>query len=244
MHQNEELLVKLLGDLAAKYKTELVLKGGMLLRLLNSSRSTQDLDYFWIRSKKRTVFAEDLKIFLETLEGIAVSDVQINSRGIFLEILHRPTGQKAKIEVSVETSPPSKKPKPLSTVLLAKLYSLPPQIVSTMDLSEAFAHKIAAALERNLARDLYDISQLELLTSFDEGTLRKRLDHLAVARAKPRRVEINEAMEMLTNKMATMTEKRMREELAATIPENHLPGLDFIIRAAVSRLIQKMAVLR
>lgn len=239
MKQNEELLVRLLGELAVQFKNELILKGGMLLRLLNSPRSTQDLDYIWIRTKKRTLFAEDLKIFLESLGDIKVPDVKANSRGIFIEVLHPSSGLKAKIEISVEKST-GKNPKPLSTALLARLYSLQPHIITTMDLSEAFAHKIAASLERNLVRDLFDLSQLEPLTSFDQKILQERLSHLAIARAKPRKVDMPEAVEMLKNKMESLTEKRMRDELSATLPEDQLAGLELVIRAAISRLIQKM----
>ena len=91
MKTPEELLARLMNTLAQTFKNELILKGGMLLRLLNSPRGTQDLDYVWIRTKKRTLFADEIKKTLEQMEGIQVTNVHANSRGIFIRVFDQPS---------------------------------------------------------------------------------------------------------------------------------------------------------
>jgi len=238
----EELIARLLNYLAEKYKNQLILKGGILLRLLNSPRSTQDLDYSWIRTKKRDVFAKELKTSLEMLEGIQVTDIRANSRGVFLDIRDSTSGNQATIEISVEKSL-NRPPQSLTSAVLSNLYSLKPQIIATMDLSEALSNKIAAALERDLARDFYDLMQLEPMTAFDEATLRDRLSRLEIGRSKARKIRPSDASKMLRTKLDALNEENLREELSAFLPKEQLVGLFQIIRASVGRLIQRMEVL-
>jgi len=238
----EEFIAKILNFLAEKYKSQLILKGGMLLRLLKSPRETQDIDYCWIRTKKRNLFAQELKKNLEQLEGIRVTDMTANSRGVFLDVVDESSGDQIKIEINVETST-HLPPKPMTTAQISTLYSLKPQIVTTMDLSEAFSNKIAAALERDLARDLYDLMQLEAMTPFDEATLKDRLSRLEIGRAKPRSVSRKEAVKLLKARLDALTEKKIKEELGATLSPEYLVGLFPVIRASVGRLIQRMEAL-
>ena len=239
MNAPEELMIRLMNELADKFKDQLILKGGILLRLLNSPRQTQDLDYCWIRTKKRNLFADDLTKTLERLNGIQVVEVTANSRGVFLDIVDRNSGEKTEIEISVEKST-HLPPKPLSNALLANLYSLKPHLITTMDLSEAFSHKIAAALERDLVRDLYDLMQMEPLSHFDEATLKDRLSRLEVQRSKAKKVSMKEGSELLKKRLDSLTEKRLKEELSASLPQEQWVGLLPVIRATVSRIIRRM----
>ncbi len=239
MKPTEELLARILNHLAEKFKNQLILKGGILLRLLNSPRSTQDIDYSWVRTKKRTLFANDIKEGLESMEGILVSDVRCNSRGIFMQLIDQNSKQMAKVEIGVVTSlhlPPT----PLSTAPLANIYSLKNCIVSTMNLAEAFSHKLAASLERNLMRDLYDLTQMEPLSDFDLDVFRERLKHLEIRRDKPRAVSIEEAILLLKKKANGVTQKDIEDELSAVIPKDRLIGSDLMIRASLSRIISKL----
>lgn len=239
MKSPEELMTRLMNHLAAKYKNRLILKGGMLLRLLKAPRATQDLDYSWIRTKKRGLFAKELQGAVEELEGVRVTAIQANSRGVFLDVQDEVTGQRTKIEINVATAT-HLPPQPLTTAALSDLYSLKPQIVTSMHLAEAFSHKIATALERDLARDLYDLSQFEPLTRFDEATLRDRLARLEIRRAKARKLTPQEAADLLKKKIAAMNEEKLQGELSALLPPEYLPGLTNIIRASVARLIQHL----
>ena len=240
---SEELLARVLTQLAEKFKNQLILKGGMLLRLMNSPRSTQDLDYAWVRTKKRNLFGDDIKKALQEMDGVEVVDVKTNSRGIFLEVREKASGQTAKVEVNI-VSAMHLPPKPISTALLARPYSLKTQIIAAMDPAEALSHKLAATLERNLVRDLYDLGQMEPLTSFDPATFEDRLSGLEIGRAKPRRVSVKEAIDLLKDKLERLTPKRIEDELTGAIPDDQLPGLEFVIRASVSRIIQRLETIR
>lgn len=242
MNPTEELMARLLNHLAEKFKNQLILKGGMLLRLQGSPRQTQDLDFVWIRTKKRNIFAQEIKGALETLEGIEVKDLQTNSRGIFLQVFDRSKEVIAKIEISV-ISATSLPPKSSTTSRLSGPYALKTQVVSVMDLSEAFSHKIAASLERDLVRDLYDLMQMESLVAFDEATLRERLTKLEISRAKARQVSLQEAIGLLRERIDSLSKKKIEGELFGTLPQEEIVGLDSIIRAAVSRVIQRLEVL-
>lgn len=242
MKNLEPFLVRLMNFLAEKYKNQLVLKGGILLRLLDSPRDTQDLDYVWIRTKKRNLFAQELKAFLEGLDGVKVVDVAVNSRGIFIEVMEEASNLRAKLEISVVDSL-HRPPKSMTTAVLAHSHSLKPQVVATMDLAEFFSTKIAAALERDLIRDLYDLMILGRLTSFDEATLRERLARLEIRRAKPRSVCPKEAAAMLRARIDALTEDRIKAELASYFDREPLEGMETILKASLSNLIRKIEVL-
>lgn len=239
-NSTEEFLARILCLLAKYFHNQLILKGGMLLRLLDSPRKTQDLDYCWIRTKKRTLFGEEIKNALEKIEGLKVMNIHANSRGVFITAQETPSHALAKIEISV-VSATHKSPKPMSTAPLTNRYDLGAHIISTMDLSEALSHKIAASLERRLIRDLYDISQLEPLANFDLETLKDRLGRLEIRRAKPRKVNLGEAAELLRKRLDDLTQEAIRNELQGQLPEDYLPGLEHVVRSSVLRTIQKIS---
>lgn len=243
MDKTEELLARIIGQLADTFKNKLILKGGMLLRLLNSPRGTQDIDYCWIRTKKRGLFAQEIQSTLEKMEGIQMIDTQANSRGIFLTLRDEPSKTIAKIEVTVIAAL-HRPPQTMSTAPITNRYALKTQIISVMDLSEAFSHKIAAALERDLIRDLYDLVQLEPLTSFDTPTLLDRFQQLEIGRAKPQKINPAKAAELLQERLNEITEKKIVQELSGTVPENQFPGLDLVIRSCVARIIRQVRNLK
>lgn len=240
MNNSEELLARLMNFLTEKFKNRLVLKGGMLLRILDSPRQTQDLDYVWIREKKRNLFAKDIEEALLGFQGVSVKKVAVNSRGIFFSIIDNQTNTLVKIEISVVKH--LKEPQTLTNAKFVKPFSLPGVIITAMASSEALSHKIAASLERDLMRDLYDLSILEPITFFDVEVLKERLSKLEINRSKPKKVNFQEAAEMLRKRLANMNQKRIEEELGASLPKEYLPGLDLIIRASVTRLIQRLEI--
>ncbi len=238
MKTPEELLTKVMNLLGEKYKEILILKGGMLLALYQSPRSTRDVDFVLLSKKSRKIWRD---LFSQTLEseGIKVKKINLNSRGIFLDIEDEAKTQQAQIEVNIKTST-HLPPEPISTAPLAKKYSLSGRIISSMAIPEAFSHKIAATLERDVMRDLYDLSQLEALGSFDVETLKQRLSELAINRARPKSVSMKEAAQLLKEKLAVVEQKKIETELYPLLPLEFRPGVLGIIRATVSRIIQKM----
>jgi hypothetical protein len=101
-------------------------------------------------------------------------------------------------------------------------------------------YNVATALERNLARDLYDLTQFEPLTVLDKGTLVERLAHLEIGRAKGRKVKFEEAAKILQDKLKMLTQKNIAQELGGSLLEEVLPGLELLIRATVTRIAEQI----
>lgn len=241
MKNREEMLLRIMHALAEKFRAHLVLKGGMLLRLLNCPRSTQDIDYTWLSTESKKILVKELEKVLESLGNVQITAANLNSRGIFVDVTDRDNPKlRGKIEIDVKPSLnlPSEG---LSTVALADQYAMTGQIISTIALPEAFAHKIAATIERDVARDLYDLSQFEPLCAYDIGTLQKRLAKIEIRRAKPRAISFPGASEMLSQRLETLTEAMVAQELYPLLPPNQRQGLIPIIRAAVSRIAARLA---
>lgn len=242
MKNREEMLLRIMHVLGEKFRAHLVLKGGMLLRLLNCPRSTQDIDYTWLSTESKKILVKELEKALESLGDIQITAANLNSRGIFVDVadLNNPD-LRGKIEIDVKPSLnlPSEG---LSTIAIANQYAMVGRIISTIALPEAFSHKIAATIERDVARDLYDLSQFEPLCAYDVGTLQKRLSRIEIRRAKPKAISFQEASAMLSQRLETLTEKLVAQELYPLLPPNQRQGLIPIIRATVSRVASRLAI--
>lgn len=240
MNDMERIYLEIIHLLAKKFKGHLVLKGGMLLRLLNSARFTRDIDYVFITKVSRKVIMKEIEELISKSEVAEIISYQLNSRGIFIQLCEKGKKEnKFKLEISMASSLhlPSE---PFSTLPLAQQFSIPPCIIRVMALAESFSNKIAASLERNVVRDLYDISLYEPLTHFDESTLRDRLNQLVIRRAKPIKISFQEASHMLEEKKEGLNEEKLEQELFPLIPEHQQKGLLLIIRSSVSRVIQRL----
>ncbi|MBL7684603.1 MAG: nucleotidyl transferase AbiEii/AbiGii toxin family protein [Deltaproteobacteria bacterium] len=210
----------------------------MLLRLYQSPRSTQDVDFVLVTNESRKIWKEKITEDLER-EGILVEHVEMNSRGIFFDIQDESKTQKAQIEISIKSST-DLKPEAISTAMLSSKYHLSGRIISSMAISEAFSHKIAASLERDATRDFFDLSQFEDLGTFDVSTLRNRLSKLVIGKAKPRSVSFQEAAEMLRKKLEVLDQKKIEKDLYPLLPIEYRAGILGTIRASVSRTIRKI----
>ena len=239
MQSPEELLTRVLNYLSEKFKNKLILKGGILLRLYNSPRATQDIDFVLLskesKKKLKTLLIEALK----EMEEIKIEKIELNSRGIFIDVTNPEGEQRCLIEINVLAST-HLPPEPISTAPLAQKYSLSARVVSAMSFAEAFSHKIAAGLERNALRDLYDLSQMEAMGIFDTPTLMERLSSLSIGRTKPKSVPIKQAAQILRERLERLTQKRIEEELYPLLPVEYHAGVLRIIQASVGRLIQQL----
>ncbi|PIR17097.1 MAG: hypothetical protein COV46_05570 [Deltaproteobacteria bacterium CG11_big_fil_rev_8_21_14_0_20_49_13] len=240
MNDREELLLKVIHLMSEHFKDRIVLEGGMLLRLLNSPRTTQDVDYLLVSESSKKELSGEIKSVLLKLKDVTVKDVKLNSRGIFigLEGKNQPD-IKAFLEINVVTDL-LKPPSSMSTVTLAGRYSMTGRVITSMDLSEAFSHKIAAALQRDSIRDLYDMTIFEPLCDIDMDVLCKRLESLSIKRQKEKKVSLAEAAEMLRKRADNVTPKKVEKELGAWLPLSSLRGMDMVIRTAVLRVVQKI----
>ena len=242
MPTREEFLVRVMHHLGTRLKEHLVLKGGMLLRLYNSPRSTQDIDYILLSEESKKILVGQIREALKEIPYLVIRKEELNSRGIWIDVEESSSKTRALIEVSVQPST-ELPPEPLSTASLSTQYSIPAVIISTMALPEAFSHKIAACVEREATRDLYDMSLLEPQTHFDKNTLIKRFSSLAIKKSKPRKIDFQEAAGILRQRLTDLTEERLRQDVYPLIPKTHREGLFKIIQASVLRVIQKIETL-
>ncbi|MCE9623853.1 MAG: nucleotidyl transferase AbiEii/AbiGii toxin family protein, partial [Deltaproteobacteria bacterium] len=238
MKSPEELLTRAMNALAEKLKGKLVLKGGMLLRRYQSPRSTQDVDFVLLTKESKKKWGSPI---VKTLEGsgIKVSKIELNSRGIFIDIEDETGDQKAQVEVDVRIST-HLRPEPMTTATLSKKYKMGGRVISAMAVPEAFSNKIAAALERRAVRDLYDLSQLETMGAFDVKTLEERFSRLTVERGKPRKVSVKEGARMLRERLEDLDQKKIEQDLHPLLPIEFRPGVLGVIWASVSRIAQRM----
>lgn len=212
----------------------------MLLRLLNSPRSTQDVDYFLLSEKSKKLLVKDIEKALGQFEGATISKVTVNSRGIFVDMKGVEEGVgTVMVEINVVSSlfMPSDH---VSTVALSHQYSLTGRIVATIALPEAFAHKISACIERRSMRDLYDISIFDVLCDFDRNTLQKRFQSLSINRKKPQTITFGMAADWLEKRAKALNADLLRDELYPLIPLEQHAGLEYVIKAAVMRVVQKL----
>lgn len=240
MNKKEELLIKIIHFLSEKFKERIVLEGGMLLRLFNSPRSTQDVDYYLLSDKSKKLLVKDIEKVLSQFAEATISKVTVNSRGIVVDMdgVEEGVGT-VMIEINVVSSlhMPSDH---VSTVALSNQYSLSGRIVTTIALPEAFAHKISACIERRSMRDLYDISIFDVLCDFDRNTLNNRFQSLSINRKKPQVITFEMAADWLEKRANGLSEESLRDELYPLIPSEQQAGLAYVIKAAVMRVVQKL----
>lgn len=241
MSTRDELLVRILHRLSDKFKERLVLKGGVLLQIMNSSRATRDVDYALVSKESRKILSKMIEEALLTLEDVRVNETKLNSRGIFMEVARKSDPrQEILLEISVVPSL-NLPPETLSTATLAKSVSLTARAISGMAFPEAYAHKIAASLERNVARDLYDLTVFEPVCDFDRKTLAERLSKLSIERAKPMPISFQEAAHRLKQRIQNLSENDLERDLYPLLPPDQRFGLSMMIKVSLGRLTQKMA---
>lgn len=238
--EKEKLLIKIIHFLAEKFKEKIVLEGGMLLRMFNSPRSTQDVDYYLISTKSKKLLADEIKQIFKQFGDAKITAVNLNSRGIFLDMegVDENSGR-VMVEINVASSL-NLPVESVSTAALSNQYMLTGRVVAVIALPEAFSHKIAACIERKNMRDLYDLSIFDVLCAFDQNTLLNRLKNISIGRQKPRKVSLGEAAEILENRAEEINEDSLRSELYPIMPVEQRVGLDKIMTASVMRVVQKL----
>lgn len=240
MNKKEKILIKIIHLLSEKFKERIVLEGGMLLRLFNSPRSTQDIDYYFLSDKSKKLLVKDIEKVLSQFNEATILKVTVNSRGIFVDMEGVEEGV-GTVMVEINVVPSLHMPSDhVSTVALSNQYSLTGRIVATIALPEAFAHKIAACIERRSMRDLYDISIFDVLCDFDRDTLHGRFQGLSIKRKKPQAITFEMAADWLEKRVNYLSEELLRDELYPLIPSEQQAGLAYVIKAAVMRVVQKL----
>ncbi len=232
----ESLLVRLLHHLGERLPARSVVKGGLVLRLLDCPRRTNDLDIVLLPFASKREAAPMLR---EALETFPCDSLEISTHSTAIRARIRSNGVVAQVEASVAETCPST---PMSTSSLASAHHELPRIVQVMRFDVALAHKLGAWMERDLLRDLYDIFYWHGVQKVmpDSDTLRYRLEHLRPRKGFPRIRTVEQLAERLDERVSSLTDDALRAELGPVLPEHEIVGLAARIRGVVRSLAMRL----
>jgi len=237
----DALMVWVMNKLAERFGPKAILKGGMLLKLLDCPRYTNDLDYIFssYRSKKDIVAA-----ILEALSELEGAKVHHSLHSTSLRIILEYNDLKVQIEANVSETCASQE---MSTASLAHSVNQLPRIIRVMKLEEALAHKMAAWNERGLMRDLYDIyyfyTRLKIKPDLD--VLKKRLSKIndrqkSTHQSKVKSMTMNDFLAKLQKTAELIDDQSLKAELQGTLSVEELVGLNLKIRRSLLELIENI----
>jgi predicted nucleotidyltransferase component of viral defense system len=229
-------MVVIINQLADKFATNAILKGGMELRLLDCPRFTNDLDYVFVPYSSK----KDIKdLICKALKEIPNLDVSYSVNSKCIRYLVKYDTIKVQIEINVALECKSQE---LTTASLARLKNQPSRIIRVMELSSALAHKLAAWNERGLIRDLFDAYYLAVIlqVSPDKDLLRHRLAHTENRRGSGKKTSMSLPVfiEKLKAEATRLSQKMIEAELRDYLTNYELPGLDKKIIAGIHKIIE------
>lgn len=225
----EGLLVRLLHHVNETIPSRSVIKGGIVLRLLDCPRQTNDLDVVLLPFGSKRDAAPLLEDALRRFPCDAL-DIRVHATAIRARI--RQGDVVAQVEASVAEECPAT---PMTTSNLARLHGELPRIVQVMRFDVALAHKLGAWMERSLLRDLYDIHYWVAIqkTAPDIATLKRRLGSVHARKGKPRPWSAGELADSLEARLDTLTDGDLREELHVVLPDAEFAGLAARLRSGL-----------
>lgn len=245
IQSNEALMVWIINYLSEKVGRHAILKGGMVLRLLDCPRYTNDLDYVFVPFRSKKEIVPLIEPALRSLDGIAVTHKLHSTSARFDVVLKNRFGTfRTQIEVNVSESCESE---PLSTGDFALKHSQAPHIIRVMRFDLMLAHKLVAWNERRLIRDLYDAyfihRNIEAVP--DIPTLKKRLRKIHYAKEMrektlPKKVDIEEFLKTLETEVANLTVVGLENELRDYLDIHQLMGLDKKMKIGLAEMIEKI----
>jgi len=237
INSEEGLLSYLIGLIADEFKESAILKGGMSLRLFDSPRYTNDIDYVFVPFKSKKEIVGDLLALLDNIDNLTYS-YSMNSKALRIKVKYN------KLNTQIEANVAEKCPSiPMSTVSLTQKHNQLGRIISIMDLSVSMAHKLAAWNERHLIRDLYDIQfySNNLNIKPDIDILTKRLNKISsTAKNKnQKKMSLLEFINKLKNCAEQLSSKDM-SELKDYLPKNEIVGLEFRLKSNLIKLCEEL----
>jgi hypothetical protein len=233
----EQFLIWLIGHMSDTFGPKVILRGGMILRLLDSPRETHDLDYAFTGFDSKKQIVNPIIDSFKDYEQIAVHHALHSTAARFDVVLNNDRGRfHVIVEARVTKDCPSIS---ISTGQTATKYHLEPRLILTMKHEVALANKLAAWVERRLVRDLYDAYYYYRFVGIrpDLKTLSSRLKKLSyfdkgLRKTAPRSLSMNEFCDLIVDKMQDLDDKAIQAELVNLDPAS-LPGLSLKIRSAL-----------
>ena len=235
----ESLMVWIINHLAQRLGPHAILKGGMVLRLLDCQRYTNDIDYVFAPFKSKKEIVDKIVAALTDLEGAKVHyTLHSTSLRIILEYKNLKTQIEANVASQVNTQE-------ISTASLSQLHNQLPVIIKIMKLEDALAHKMAAWNERNLMRDLFDIyfmsSRLQIKPSSE--ILKNRLakiNYLKDRTNKVKAMSLAEFCAKLRSTLNNLEDNDIKKELRGMLPLEEFAGLSLRIKSSLLKLLDEI----
>ncbi len=225
---------------AEEFDHQAMLKGGMALRLLESPRSTTDIEYVFVpRDSKREVGT----LVERVLAGLDEARVEVAVHSKMVRATVHLDEAAIQVEATVAPECPSL---PMATGEFARSLGHPSQVVPVMHFDLALADKLAAWNERRLLRDLYDVYFLaaRLGAHPDLDRLDRRLgkveSRIPELRQRKRMSRADLAAELHAT-LLRLDDERVARGLGPLLPPADMAGLAVRIRAAVSGVAEVLA---
>ncbi|HQF54019.1 MAG TPA: nucleotidyl transferase AbiEii/AbiGii toxin family protein [Fibrobacteria bacterium] len=233
----EALLVRLLHHVGQELPVQGVVKGGLVLRLLDCPRRTNDLDLVLVPYGSKRDAAPRLQ---QVLEAFPCDSMEITTHSTAIRARLRQGKVVAQVEASVAEECPSQ---PMSTSSLATQHRELPRVVRVMRFEDALAHKLGAWMERGLMRDLYDVFYWHGVQGVmpDPEILRRRLASARPRKGRPKEWDMERLRQSLVETVGELADDDLRAELQPVLPEIELVGLAARIRGAVRSLALRLA---
>lgn len=233
----EALLVEIMTLFTDEFGKQAILRGGMILRLLDSNRFTNDLDYLLVPFKSKNDVVDKVIRTLNKLENIKVEH-SLNSKCLRCIVTREDVT--AQVEIKVDQNC---EVNVISTAKLARIYNYTPRLINVMSYEVALANKLAAWNERRLWRDIYDIYLfLNMGIIPDKKTLEKRLKkplHAKNIKDKKLFQNLEEFYLFLKDKIENMDISSVNQELQSLLSEDELTGLDLKFRNIIIRKLNR-----
>src|SRR3989339_219114 len=237
----EALMVWVMNRFSETLGEHAILKGGMVLRLLDCPRYTNDLDYIFVPFDSKKKIWPMIERTLQELDGARIQH-EMNSKCLRIRVTFRNYSIQIESNVMLEC-----KTQPMSTSAMAKRHNQLPRVIRVMRFDWALANKLAAWNERELIRDLYDAHFLSGIMNEkpDLDILIERLqkiNYTGKTRHKnlPKSLTLNEFVERLKTAVKNLTAKEVEQELRDYLAPEELAGLDKRMTVGLMRLADNL----
>ncbi|OGQ21387.1 MAG: hypothetical protein A3I05_02160 [Deltaproteobacteria bacterium RIFCSPLOWO2_02_FULL_44_10] len=245
IQSDEALRIFIINHLGKSLGEHAILKGGMVLRLLDCPRYTNDLDYVFIPFKSKREIQPLIMKTLGELEGVEVKH-RFHSTNVQFDVMlkNRFGTFKTQIEANVADTCAAQA---MTTGDVALQFQQAPQIIRVMRFDVMLAHKLAAWNERRLMRDLYDAYFIfkHLNVSPHLDVLRLRLEDIHYAKSisgksLPKKMSLEKFWKLLASELKTLTDADLEHELRDSLEEHQLLGLDHKIRIVLTQMMEQI----
>ncbi len=234
------VFVWLMHRISESFGEHAILKGGMALRLLNSPRSTKDLDYVFVPYESKKEVVDGLEEIVKEIPDATINK-SMSSKAINIMIRLKDVSVQVEASVSKEC-----KAIAMSTSALARQVNQLGKIIKIMSFDVALSHKLAAWNERRLLRDLYDVYYIYEIVGEkpDIETLLTRLSKVESRIPKLKKIKsmsLEEFAGALHAEVGKIEPKALRQELRPLLDDIELAGLDIKMKTALNKLMVELA---